>query len=186
MDGVLAPNSALEIQKRIDLGRIKWAGPVLLTTARTGLMLAVQALVATIYLIGGCPSAWRAQAPWWTVDATLVDIGCLLLLRRQSRREGIRLIDLFGVDRSRLGRDVLWGLLYLLALFPTVVAGGSMVAGWLVYGTLHLNAASLAPGLLSARRLPPWAVCYSLSSGSSGHRPKKSFTRRIVRHAFGP
>ena len=162
IDEMLTSNSPLAIQQRIQAGRIGWAGPLVLTTARTGLILLVQAVVATAFLIHGDSSPWRAQAPWWTVYATLVDLGCLLLLRRQTRREGIRLIDLFGVDRSRLRREALWGLLYLVAIFP-VLAGGSKLASWLVYGTTQLVPAMLAPGLLSERQLPLWAVVYSLS-----------------------
>jgi hypothetical protein len=79
-----------------------------------------------------------------------------------SRREGIRLADLFGVDRSHLGREVPWGLAYLLVLFP-VVQGGPMLASWVAYGTGQADFARLAPGLLVARRLPSWAVAYSLS-----------------------
>jgi hypothetical protein len=136
---------------------------VLLTAARTGLMLVVQVLVATVFLLRGHPSPWRAQAPWWTVDATLVDIGCLLMLSRMTRGEGIRLVDLFGLNRSRLGREVLWGLLYLFALFPTFIAGGSILASWVAYGKTHVDVNLLAPGLLAGRRLPAWAVVYSLS-----------------------
>jgi hypothetical protein len=162
IDEAAASNSARAIQERIQSGRIGWAGPLVLTTARTGLILLVQAAVATAFLIRRDPSPWRAQAPWWTVWATFVDIGCLLLLRRQTRREGARLIDLFGIDRSRLGREVLWGVLYLIVLFP-IVAGGSTLASWLVYRTTHLDPATLAPGLLAERHLPHWAAVYSLS-----------------------
>ena len=156
-------NSPAAIQQRIQSGRIGWAGPLALTAARTGLLLFVQMLVATGFLIHGNPSPWRAQAPWWTVYATLVDIGCLLLLSLQARREGIRLVDLFGVERSRLGREVLWGLLYFVVLFPIVAGLGSKLASWLVYGTTQLTPSMLAPGLLSERQLPHWAVVYSLS-----------------------
>jgi hypothetical protein len=163
MDEMLAPDSPPAILERIQSGRIGWAGPLVLTTARTGLILLVQAVVATAFLIHGDPSPWRAQAPWWTVYATLVDLGCLLLLWRQARREGIRLVDLFGINRSRLGREVLWGLLYLVVLFPIVAGFGSKLASWLVYRTTQLTPAMLAPGLLSERQLPHWAVVYSLS-----------------------
>jgi hypothetical protein len=156
------PNSPHTILERIQSGRIGWAGPLALTTARTGLILLVQVVVATVFLLRGDPTPWRTQAPWWTVYATLVDIGCLLLLRRQTKREGIRLIDLFGMDCSRLGREALWGLLYLVALFP-VLAGGSKLASRLVYGTTQLVPTMLAPGLLSDRQLPHWAIVYSLS-----------------------
>lgn len=162
MDEVLSPNSAPSIQQRVRSGRIGWWGPLALTPARAALMLLVQGGLAAFFLARGNPSPWRAQAPWWTVYATLVDIGCLLLLRRQTRREGIRLIDLFGIDRSQLGREALWGLVYLAILFPFVVGTGAMLASWLVYGTTHTPHV-LAPGLLSQRPLPRWAVCYSLS-----------------------
>ena len=95
--------------------------------------------------------------------ATLVDIGCLLLLSLQARREGIRLVDLFGIDRRRLEREVLWGLLYFVVLFPIVAGVGSKLASWLVYRTTQLTPAMLAPELLSERQLPRWAVVYSLS-----------------------
>jgi hypothetical protein len=163
MDEVLARNSPPALQQRIHSGRIGWRGPLTLTPARAGLILLVQAGLATVFLVRGNPFPWRAQAPWWTVYGTLVDLGCLLLLWRQARSEGIRLIDLFGIERSRLGHEALLGLLYLIVLFPIVVAGGSKLAGWLVYRTAQLSPAMLAPGLLSERQLPPWAVYYSLS-----------------------
>ena len=162
MGQMLEQNSPPRILERIQSGRIGWAGPLIVTAARTGLILFLQVVVATAFLIRGDPAPWRAQAPWWTVYATLVDIGCLLLLWRQTKQEGIRFIDLFGIERSRLGREALWGLLYLVALFP-VLAGGTKLASWLVYGTKQLVPAMLAPGLLSDRQLPHWAVVYSLS-----------------------
>jgi hypothetical protein len=163
MNEMLTSNSPPAIQERIQAGRIGWVGPLAVTTARTGLILFVQAVVAAAFLIHGDPLPWRAQAPWWTVYASLVDIGCLLLLGRQARREGIRLVDLFGIGHSRLGREVLWGLLYFVVLFPIVAGFGSKFASWLVYGTTQLTPHMLAPGLLSERQLPHWAVVYSLS-----------------------
>jgi CAAX protease family protein len=162
MAQMLAPNSPPAILERIQSSRIGWAGPLAMTTARTALIVFVQVVVATLFRIRGDPAPWRAQAPWWTVYATLVDVGCLLLLWRQTKHEGIRFIDLFGIERSRIGREALWGLLYLVALYP-VLAGGTKIASWLVYGTTQLVPAMLAPGLLSDRRLPHWAVVYSLS-----------------------
>jgi hypothetical protein len=162
MGQMLAPNSPPAILERIQSGRIVWARLLVMTTARTGLILFVQTAVATAFLIRGNPAPWRAQAPWWTVYASLVDVGCLLLLWRQTKHEGIRFVDLFGIERSRLGREALWGLLYLGALFP-VLAGGTKLASWLVYGTTQLVPAMLAPGLLSERDLPHWAIVYSLS-----------------------
>jgi hypothetical protein len=163
LDEMLTSNSPPAIQQRIQAGHIGWAGPLVLTTARTALILLVQTVVATAFLVHGDPSPWRAQAPWWTVYATPVDLGCLLLLSRQARREGIRLVDLFGIERSQLGREILWGLLYFVVLYPIAAGFGSKFASWLVYGTTQLTPHMLAPGLLSERQLPHWAVVYSLS-----------------------
>jgi membrane protease YdiL (CAAX protease family) len=69
------------------------------------------------------------------VYGTLIDAGCLALLWRLTRREGIRLFDLIGFDRARLVPDVLLGL----ALIPVGLAfilGGTYATGWLLYGTL--------------------------------------------------
>jgi hypothetical protein len=52
----LAANDPAAIQQRIDLGRIGWAGPLILTTARTVLLLVVQAVVALGFFVGGHPS----------------------------------------------------------------------------------------------------------------------------------
>ena len=75
IDEMPLSNSPAAIQQRIQSGRIGWAEPLALTAARTGLLFFVQMIVATGFLIHGNPSPWRAQAPWWTVYATLVDIG---------------------------------------------------------------------------------------------------------------
>ena len=163
MDDMLPPNSAPAIRQRLQAGRIGWWGPLALTPARTCLILLVQGGVAAGFWLRRNPSPWRAQAPWWTVYGTLIDAGCLLLLSRQARSEGIRLVDLFGIDRIRLRREAIWGLALFLVLFPLVLGGGATLASWLVYGTTLLSPKVLAPGLISARHLPPWAAVYSLS-----------------------
>jgi hypothetical protein len=56
------------------------------------------------------------------------------LLWRLTRREGIRLFDLVGFERTRLGRDVLLGLALIPACLVFIL-GGNYAAGWLWYGT---------------------------------------------------
>jgi hypothetical protein len=69
------------------------------------------------------------------VYGTLIDAGCLWLLWRLTATEGIRLFDLLGLERTRLGRDVLLGLA-LVPVSLVFIFGGVYAAGWLVYGTL--------------------------------------------------
>jgi hypothetical protein len=58
----------------------------------------------------GSPAPWYDAEPCLPVYGTLIDVGCVLLLWRLTRREGIGLLDLVGFQRSRLFRDVLLGL----------------------------------------------------------------------------
>ncbi len=66
---------------------------------------------------------------------TLIDAGCLALLWRFTRREGIRLFDLVGFERARLVREALLGFA-LIPVSLVFILGGVYAAGWLLYGTL--------------------------------------------------
>jgi membrane protease YdiL (CAAX protease family) len=115
-------------------GALTWRGPLLMLVARSAFAVVAQALVAVIFALRSSPAPWHAAEPWMPVYGTLIDLGCLTLLWRLTRREGTGLRDLIGFDRSRLGRDLLLGL----ALIPVglaLILGGIYATGWLVYGT---------------------------------------------------
>ncbi|HEX6964189.1 MAG TPA: CPBP family glutamic-type intramembrane protease [Gemmatimonadaceae bacterium] len=84
---------------------------------------------------------------------TLIDAGCLALLWRLTRREGIGLFDLVGFVRSRLARDVLLGLALIPASLVFIFAG-TYAAGWIVYGAVQ------QPYFLGG--LPLWASLYGV------------------------
>jgi hypothetical protein len=157
-DGVMAANSQSQIQTRVAQGRITWIGPLLLVTGRSALIFAAQALVALVAAVQGSPTPWPSAAPWWTVCGTLVDLGCLALMWRITRGEGIPVRDLKGHIRWRRGRDLFAGVGWLLLVFPLFVGGG-LLSDLLVYGTLQVDA---YPGLVFGRLLPAWAIAYSL------------------------
>jgi membrane protease YdiL (CAAX protease family) len=147
------PNSAAAIQSRADVGKILWAGAVLIVFARFVFAILAQGLVALVYASQGSADPWIAAAPWWTVDGTLVDIGCLLLLCFFARHEGIRLWDLISFDRKLLGRDLLLSL--GIGVISFIVGFG---AGVIV--TIALYGTSGPPQYIG--NLPPWATWYSL------------------------
>jgi len=91
-------------------------------TGRTVLAVAAQALVACVYVLRHDPSPWQAAAPWWSVYGTLVDIGCLALMARFTRSEGIGLRDLIGRIELHWGHDVFVGIGWLpcgISLLPS-------------------------------------------------------------------
>ncbi len=126
-------NSHETLLRQRELGVLTWRGPALMLFARAALAVGAQAVVAVVFALRGSPTPWQDAEPWLPVYGTLIDIGCLALLWRLTRREGIGLFDLVGFERARLVRDALLGL----ALIPVSLAfifGGTFAAGWIVYG----------------------------------------------------
>jgi membrane protease YdiL (CAAX protease family) len=129
------PNSYEALLRRRDAGTLTWRGPAVMLFARAALAVLAQGVFAGRFALRSVARPWHAAEPWLPVYGTVIDLGCLALLWRLTRQEGIRLIDLIGIERGRLARDLLLGV----ALIPACLAfilGGVYAAGWLVYGTL--------------------------------------------------
>jgi hypothetical protein len=151
--------SQQKIAGNLSRRQIGWMAPLTVMIGRSVFMILAQGLVALGYAARGHPSPWNAAAHWWTVYATLVDIGCLALMVKFTRVEGIKLRDLIGPIRLRRGRDAVLGLVCFLIYLVSFTFPG-LLASKLVFGTTH---PSMYPGLLTARNLPLWAVVYSFS-----------------------
>src|SRR5215216_1059818 len=128
------PNSNEALRRRRDAGTLTWGGPALILFARTACAVGAQALVAGVFALRSSPTPWHDAEPWLPVYGTLIDAGCLALLWRLTRREGIRLFDLVGFERTRLVRDLLLGVA-LIPVSLVFILGGTYAAGWLLYGT---------------------------------------------------
>ncbi len=111
------------------------------------------ALVAAVFALRSSPTPWHDAEPWLPLYGTLIDAGCLTLLWRLTRREGINLFDLVSFERTRFLRDVGLGVV-LIPVYLAFILAGVYSAGWLVYGTL-------TPPFLFAP-LPVWATVYSV------------------------
>jgi membrane protease YdiL (CAAX protease family) len=128
------PNALEALVRRREAGTLTWSGPGLMLFARAGCAVGAQAVAAAILALRSSPTPWHDAEPWLPVYGTLIDVGCLALLWWLTRREGIHLLDLVGVERTRLGRDAVLGL----AIIPVsllFIFGGTSGAGWLMYGT---------------------------------------------------
>ena len=102
--------------------------------ARSILAVLAGAFVAAVLAHRGSAAPWRDAAMWFPLYATLIDAGCLALLWVLMRREGGRLTSLIAFDRTRLGRDVMLGLI-LVAPSLLLILGGVALAGLVVYGS---------------------------------------------------
>ncbi len=131
----MEPNSHDALSQRRESGSLTWYGPALMLFARAGCAVGAQAVVAAVFVLRASPTPWQDAGPWLTVYGTLIDAGCLALLWRLTRHEGIRLFDLVGFDRTRLVRDTLLGFAAIPASLVFIL-GGIYAVGWLLYGTL--------------------------------------------------
>lgn len=132
---------------------------IALLPARTFILLASQSLCALIFRLRHDAEPWRSSTAWWTVYGTVADLGCLALLVAVMRRQELRLRDLVGTSTLDPFRILLRGLLYFLLVMPVFLAG-FVLGSYLVYGDIrpHVDA-----GLLGSRRLPVWALIYSVT-----------------------
>lgn len=112
---------------------LPWSGVAVMLVARPILAVAAQGLVAAIYAAQGAPAAWQQAGAWLPVYGSLIDAGCLVLLWRLTRREGMSLFALIGFERRRLGRDVLLGLV-LIPFSLLFIFGGVALSSLLVFG----------------------------------------------------
>ena len=129
------PNSHEALLRRQEAGTLTWRGPALMLFARAAFAVGAQAVVAAVFALRASPTPWHDAEPWLPVYGTLIDAGCLALLWRLTRREGIGLFDLVGFERARLVRDALLGFA-LIPVSLVFIYGGTYAAGWIVYGTL--------------------------------------------------
>ena len=150
-------NSSALIRERISAGTISFAGPLLLVAIRTALLIASQAFVALLLLAKHHADPWREAADWWTVYGTAADLGCIILLRYFTRREGIGFRDLIGAVHMRRAHDLWLGLGYYLLVFPVFLA-----SGWLARKCFFASASDLNRYLVHAHAAPLWAVLYGL------------------------
>lgn len=152
-------NSKGALLQRANVGQLTWAGPLLVVTGRSILIIAAQAFVACLSWMRFHVWSWNGASKWWTVYGTLVDAGCLALIAAYSRKEGVRLRDLIGRVQLRWGRDFFVGIGYFLVIFPFFLSAAP-AASWLVYGSIQPPSFF---GMLTSRALPAWAVLYSFS-----------------------
>jgi hypothetical protein len=152
---VSTPDRKSDIQQRLQSGRIPWWAPVFMLVARPVFALVTQLVVSVVFRLSRQPKPLREAGRWWMVSGTLLDFLSLGTLTWLTKREGIRLADLFNVRRERLGLDLMMTLGDLVALTPAV--GISAALTRLFYGP-----SGQPPQVAVARNLPVAASAYSI------------------------
>lgn len=109
-------NSVASIRARTAAGQVGWTWPLVMAFIRLPLIVLGIGVAFAVYVVSGAPEPFLAALLTASLITVLVNVVSLALLRWLTRREGIRLRDLIGFDRSRLGPDLAWGLALLVLL----------------------------------------------------------------------
>lgn len=115
---------------------ISWHWPIALVFARFLLALVLQLLVTILYVLFNNPHPLQSAGHWFTVYGALIDIGCLILIKRQIQKEGKTILDLLNIDRKRVGKSIITGLGYTLLFLPISMVG-TVASTYITYGTFE-------------------------------------------------
>jgi hypothetical protein len=90
---------------QIRMGRV-WE----MLALRSALSFALLLALAGAFALAGKAEAIRAAAAWWLWFVTVVNIVCIILMARFGRSEGVRLRDIYFVNRSTWKVDLAWAI----------------------------------------------------------------------------
>lgn len=97
-----------------------------LLSLRLGLILVVTLVMWLIIRATSGVDSFPPNTMWATLGLLPVNVICLLVVRKLYREQGLTLGAALGIRKGRVGRDVLWGVLWLVVLnipFAVAVSG---------------------------------------------------------------
>src|SRR5699024_12800705 len=83
---------------------------------RLGAVLVFSGVMWAVARVFFDDASFPPNTMWATLGLLPVNVLCLVLERRCYRAEGWTLLEALGVRRGRVGRDLLWGLLWRVVL----------------------------------------------------------------------
>jgi hypothetical protein len=127
------PNSTAAIRERMASQRLSPTWPLLIMLSRLILFALFQALIAGVFALQNHAAPWDASTGWWLVSATLTNGVSIALLAALTRREGLRLRELYNATRATWKRDLLISLALLVLCAPVMLIPNILV-GNLLFG----------------------------------------------------
>ena len=111
-----------------------WRWAIGLPVLRVALVATASVLVWLVVRMGESDVSFPPPPMLAVVAMLPVNVICLLIVARLLRREGRSIREVLGFEPRRLGRDLLWGLLWLVVMYLPFVATIMLVV-WLQYGS---------------------------------------------------
>jgi hypothetical protein len=90
-------------------------------------------LTALIFYLLGSENILIKASPWWPIYGLLANFLCFLFIRRAIKNENIKLIDIINIQRDKLKKDAISGIVFIL-LSILISVSGSILFGFALYG----------------------------------------------------
>jgi hypothetical protein len=133
------PNSAESLVPKIANGQIPmrriWGMLALRSVLSFGLLL----LLASIYKFSGSESAITDSSAWWLWFVTVANIVCIALMVHFGRIEGVKLREIYFLNRSTWKGDLLWFLLAIIVTAVVAIPPGAFLANLFWGDPNHAN-----------------------------------------------
>ncbi|TFH06334.1 MAG: hypothetical protein E4H08_11130 [Candidatus Atribacteria bacterium] len=110
VDQLVMPNSPASLAPRVIDGRIRMGRVWGMLAIRSALSLALLLALAGALALSGRAEAVKDSAARWLWFVTAVNVVCIILMARFGRSEGVRLRDIYFVNRSTWKADLAWAL----------------------------------------------------------------------------
>ncbi len=128
MNTELMKNSPESLRPKIERGVIPARRIWGMLLIRSLLPFAMLLLFAAAYRFSGSNSAIAGASAWWLWFVTIVNIVCIALMLSFSRLEGLRLRELFFLNRLTWKGDLLWLLLAIAGIAVFALLPGNLLA----------------------------------------------------------
>lgn len=128
MNTDLLLNSSESLRPKISNGQIPmrrvWWMLALRSVSTFGLLL----LLAIIYKLAESNSAIADSSAWWLWFVTIANIICITLMVYFGRMEGVRLREIYFINRSTWKGDLLWFLLAIAGIAVVALLPGTLIS----------------------------------------------------------
>ena len=135
---LVLPNSSAAIKTRQAAGAITWPRTLGMLVSRTLLFAAWQAVFAAIFAGQGQAHPWEASITWWPVTVVLANLTSLVLLVWAGKKEGLRLMDFYRVEKHSFWRELPIFILLTLLSVPLAMLPNTLL-GNLLFGDVTVT-----------------------------------------------
>ena len=178
------PNGVASLIRRARAGVVTWTWPIAMCVIRLPILVGCFLISLMLARAAGHADAATFAEGLTRFDLPIVaDAICLALLWRLTRREGIRLRDLFCWSRQRMLRDILTGVALFLLIYVALFAVETGVVLLAVSGSAAHEAQAMQR-ILASGAINPLGMGWQIGVSALALPLTTAFTEELVYRGY--